>query len=106
MHAFEKCEVGQDVLEREVLVERRQVNSARHGRVREDRLDLGSENEPLAVGEGVEGAGTETIASEEEPSLTGIPNGVRGMAVQAADGILAPLFIGVDADLGVRRRAV
>src|SRR5260370_41949872 len=105
MHAFEECEVGQDVLEGEVLVERGQVNSARHVRVREDGLDLGSKNEPLAVGEVVEGAGTETIASGEEPSLTGIPNGVREMAVQAADAIPAPLFLSVADDLVVRLRA-
>src|SRR5260370_5183453 len=101
MHAFEECEVGQDVLEGEVLVERGQVNSARHVRVREDGLDLGSKNEPLAVGEVVEGAGTEAIASQEEPSLAAIPDGVCEMSVQAADRILAPLFISADDDLGV-----
>ena len=72
----------------------------------EDRLDLRSEQQPVAGRRPVERLDAEAIAHEQQPAARRVPDREREHAAQVLDAAVAPLFVGVDDGLGVRPGAI
>ena len=91
-----------DVAQREVFLDRRRVDVAAQSAVREQRFQLGSEQQ-RAVGQQrvMQRLHPEAVAREEQRLPVAIPQREREHAAQALDTILAPGFPGVDDRLGV-----
>ena len=79
--------------EREDLIQRDEVDAGLDVRVRQQRLDLGAEDQ-LALGDGVEERpDAEAIARGEEHAASRVPDGKRPLAVQPLDAVLALFFV-------------
>ena len=72
----------------------------------EDGLDLGREEQPIAIARPVERLDPEAIASDEQTAPARIPDREREHAAEVVDAVVAPLLVGVDDALGVRLRAI
>ena len=72
----------------------------------EDRLDLGSEEQPVAGHRPVERLDAEAVAREQQPPPRRVPDREREHAAQVLDARVAPLLVGVDDRLGVGARPV
>jgi len=92
---------GLDVPEREVVVERFEVDRALEPRVLQQGLQLGREGDPFSIMGVVEWFLTDTIAREEEPARGLVPESEREHAAKLADAVNAVLLIGMDDHLGV-----
>jgi hypothetical protein len=69
--------------------------------VRQDRLQLGAEDELVPDERVVEGFVPETISGEEQLSRGSVPDREREHPVEVADAVGTELLVGVDHDLGV-----
>ncbi len=103
--APEQRAVGEQVLEREVLRQRLEVQLGAPGRVREHALDLGGEHERLAEPRPVERLDPEPVARQRETPLVAVPDGQREHPVEALERLFAPGGERVEHDLGVAGRA-
>ena len=72
----------------------------------ENRLDLGSEDDPIAAPRPVERLHAEPIAREEEPAFRRIPDREGEHAAEAGDAVVAPLLVRVHDRFGIGVRAV
>ena len=68
---------------------------------REDRLDLGAEEQPVAGERPVERLDAEAVAREQQAPPRRVPDREREHAAEALDAVVAPLLVGVDDRLGV-----
>ena len=85
----------------EVQIERLVVQLARDGGVAEQRLDLGSEEEPIAAEVVVDRLLAEPVAREEQALPARVPDGEGEHPAQALGERVAPLLVTVDQDFGV-----
>ena len=90
-----------DVEQRQVGVERIGAPFARHLRILEQRLDLGSEHHARRELGVVERLDAEAVAGEQQPPRRAVPHREGEHAAEAVDAALAPLLVAVDDDLGV-----
>src|SRR6058998_1733430 len=72
---------------------------------RQQALDLGGEGEAYAVPVVVERFHSHAVPRAEEPAAISVPDGEREHPIEARDTELAPLPVGCEQDLRVRRRA-
>jgi hypothetical protein len=67
----------------------------------EDRLDLGSEEHPVADLRPVKRFDAQPIADEEQPPARSVPEPECKHAAEPLHALVAPLLVGVDDGLGV-----
>ena len=84
-----------------VRVQDGQVRSRFHKPRLKQRFDLGPEDEAFVIMGVVEGLDAEAISRAEELVAISIQDRDREHAVEAHQTIRAPLFVGVEYDLGV-----
>jgi len=77
--------------EGQVVVERRQVDAARHLRVLEDRLDLRTEQDRAGEHGVIQGLDADPVAHQEELPVAGVPDRQREHALEAVHEV-GPLF--------------
>ena len=77
---FEKEEIGEQIL----------VRLRGDIGMRDDRLDLGSEDQPAAVGPVIQRAAADRVAREDEPTRTRIEQGEREFPLEPAEELLSP----------------
>ena len=94
------------VAEREVLLDRLGLDDADQVRMREQRLQLGAEQQhPVGQDREVHRLDAESVAREEQRLAIAIPQREREHAAKARDARLAPFLPRVHDDLGVAARA-
>ena len=72
-----------------------------HGAGGEQRLDLGAEEQPVALAAPVQRADADAVAGEEDGALGEVDERQRELAAQLLEDALAVLLVEVDDDLGV-----
>src|SRR5581483_7311832 len=103
--ALEQRQVREDVLEAEVLVERRVTDPPRHARVQKQRLDLRRKQERAAVEVPVQRLDAVSIARDEQSAPRSIEDGEREHAVEPIEAVLTPLLESMNDHFGVGVRS-
>ena len=90
--------------EGQVVLQRRRVDRAVDPRIRQDRLDLGAEQQFLAVPVDVQRLDPEPVPRQQEPPPRPVPQGDREHPPQPPHQVVAVLLVEVDDDLRVAVR--
>ncbi len=101
LHAFEHGAARAHGEEREELVEAARVGRGGHGAGGEQRLDLGAEEQPVALPAPVQRADADAVAGEEDGALGEVDERDGELAAQLLEDALAVLLVEVDDDLGI-----
>ena len=86
---------GEDVIETE------RIDLARHTRMREQRLDLGGEQQLIVELRVKQRAYAEPIAREEQRAVARAPDRERPLPVELAHGVSAEVFVQMQDDFGI-----
>ena len=87
--------------EREDVVDAERIDLARHLRMREQRFDLGCEEQLIAALRVKQRANTETIARQKQRPLARVPDGECPLAVEPVHGVGAELLVQMQDDFRI-----
>ena len=101
VYAFEERLLTREITGSEQLRKTALVRLRLNETTRENRLDLGAEDEPIVADGPVERLDPQSIAREQQPPAGGVPDGEREHAAEAVNTVVPPLLVRVDNRLGI-----